>query len=282
MCDPRARRRPTGGSIVAGLVGAFPVNASPPSTAAVVSASGRTQVAGLVAAGALVPLIPAAAVFKDLPLTTLAAVLIFLATRIIHPRDLIDIAAFDRIEFALAVITLLTIALVGVDQGIAVAVALAILDRTRLTARPQLHVLGRLPSTTSWTPLSGTEHATQVPGVLVVLFATPLWYANAIHFRAQIATAIGRTTEPTNLLVLDAIGMNDIDYTGARALRQTLDQLDHDGVSFAMDRTGAHVRAGLQRSGLLHRIGQDHLFASVNEAVTTLQTHPRDGHPNPT
>ena len=69
------------GSIVAGLVGAFPVDASPPRTAAVVSASGRTQVAGL-AAGALVLLIPAVALLEDLPLATLAAVLIFIATRI--------------------------------------------------------------------------------------------------------------------------------------------------------------------------------------------------------
>ena len=42
------------GNIVAGLVGAFPVDASPPRTAAVASASGRTQVAGLAGAGALV------------------------------------------------------------------------------------------------------------------------------------------------------------------------------------------------------------------------------------
>jgi len=141
------------GNVVAGLVGAFPVDASPPRTAAVVSASGRTQVAGLAAAGALVLLIPAVALLEDLPLATLAAILIFIATRILHIHDLVDIARYDRFEFGLALITLLTVALVGVEQGITVAVALAILDRTRLTARPHLHVLGRIPSTTPpWRP----------------------------------------------------------------------------------------------------------------------------------
>jgi sulfate permease, SulP family len=89
--------------------------------------------------------------------------------------------AFDLFEFGLAVITLLAVAFVGVEQGIAVAVGLAILDRTRLSARPQLHVLGRIPGTNSWAPI-GAEQATPIPGVLVVLFATPLWYANAVHF----------------------------------------------------------------------------------------------------
>ena len=74
------------GNVLAGLVGAFPVDASPPRTAAVVSASGRTQVAGLAAAGALVLLTPAVALLEDLPLATLAAILIFVATRIVHIR----------------------------------------------------------------------------------------------------------------------------------------------------------------------------------------------------
>ena len=180
------------GSIVAGLVGAFPVDASPPRTAAVAAASGRTQAAGLGAAAAIVLLVPAAGVLKDVPVAALAGVLLYVATRIFHGRDLLAIARFDPFEFALAVITLLTVAFVGVEQGIAVAVGLAILDRTRLSARPQLHVLGRIPQTTSWAPISSPEKPVQVPGVLVVLFATPLWYANAVHFRAQLHDALAR------------------------------------------------------------------------------------------
>ena len=152
------------GSIVAGLVGAFPVDASPPRTAAVAAASGRTQAAGLGAAAAIALLVPAAGVLKDVPLAALAGVLLFIATRIFHGRDLLAIARFDLFEFALAVITLVTVAFVGVEQGIAVAIGLAILDRTRLSARPQLHVLGRISGTTSWTPISSAEQPAQATG----------------------------------------------------------------------------------------------------------------------
>jgi len=258
------------GSIVAGLAGSFPVNASPARTAAVASASGRTQAAGLGAAVAVVALVPAAGLLKDVPLATLAAVLIFVATRIFHVRDLLSIARFDLFELALAVITLLTVALVGVEQGIAVAVGLAILDRTRLSARPQLHVLGRIPDTTSWAPLSSAEGSAQVPGVLVVLFATPLWYANATHFRVQLDLARERAVGAPHAVVLDAIGMSDVDYTGSRALRETLDKLDRDHIVFAVTRAGEHVRESLSRSGLLQRIGEDSFFMSVDEAVTAV------------
>jgi len=107
-----------------------------------------------------------------------------------------------------------------------VAVGLAVLDRTRLSAHPQLHVLGRISGTTSWAPLSSAANATQVPGVLVVLFATPLWYANAVHFKAEVDRALARAEGIPKLLVLDAMGMSDIDYTGSRALRGVLDKLD--------------------------------------------------------
>ncbi len=133
------------GSVVAGLFGSFPVDASPPRTGAVVTAGGRTQAGPLGAAAVMVLLIPIAGVLKDVPLATLAAVLIFIALRLFHVHDLVAIARFSRVEFALAAITLLAVVFVGVEQGIAAAVILAILDRIRLSARPQLHVLGPRP-----------------------------------------------------------------------------------------------------------------------------------------
>jgi high affinity sulfate transporter 1 len=265
------------GSIMAGFSGSFPVNASPPRTAIVASAGGRTQVAGLSAAAALALLVPAADLLKDVPLATLAGVLIFVATRIFHSRELVAIARFDLFEFGLTVITLLTVALVGVEQGIGVAVGLAVLDRTRLSARPQLHVLGRIAGTTSWAPLSHGTKATQVPGVLVVLFATPLWYANAVHFRANVDHALTRAEGTPKFLVLDAMGMSDIDYTGSHALREVLDQLDRDHIEVAIARAGTHLSQGLARSGLLERIGAERFFPSVDEAVTSLLSKSANG-----
>lgn len=263
------------GSIAAGLCGSFPVDASPPRTAIVAAAGGRTQAAGLGAAAALALLIPAAGLLKDVPLATLAGVLIFVATRIFHVRDIIAIARFNRFEFGLAVLTLLTVALVGVEQGIGVAVGLAVLERTRLSARPQLHVLGYIPGTTSWAPLSSVSNALQLPGILVVLFATPVWYANAVHFRTELDRALTRAEGVPKLVVLDALGMSDIDYTGARALREVVEKFERDHIQFAVARAGSRLRAGLARSGLLARIGSENFFPSVGAAVSALGRDPK-------
>jgi SulP family sulfate permease len=256
------------GNVVAGLIGAFPVNASPARTAAVTAARGRTQLACLLAAVGMAAVVPAAGLLRDVPLTALAGVLLFVASRIFHVGELRAIARFDRFELGLAVVTLLAVALIGVLQGIGVAVGLAILDRTRLTARPTLHVLGRIPGTTSWVPLSASGQPSEVAGVLVLLFAAPLWYANATHFRAALDHARRRSAQKPQLLVLDALGMYDVDFTGSQALGKALDELGRDGVAFAVARAGDHLKENLARSGLLQRIGAERFYGSVNEAVT--------------
>ena len=105
---------------------------------------------------------------------------------------------------------------------------------------------------------------------MVVLFAAPLYFANAGHFRSQIDGTLDRATGILSLLVLDVVGMHDIDYTGAGVLKDVLDELDRQHVTFAMARAGSHLRENLAQSGLLQRIGRERLFPSVDDAVRAL------------
>ena len=258
------------GSILSGLFGSFAVNASPARTAAVASTGGRTQAAGLGAAVAVVALVPAAVLLTDVPRATLAAVLIFVATSIFHAKDLLRIARYDIWEFALALVTLVVVALVGVEQGIAVAVVLAVLDRTRRSARPKNFVLGRIPDTTSWEPVENPNAAACVPGVVVFFFGASLYFANAGFFRLRVHALMAQAVPAPHLLVLDAVAMGDIDFTGTRALTEMLDNLARTHVTVAVARPTPSAQLHLARSGLLDRIGRDHLFASVDEAVVAL------------
>ncbi len=257
------------GSVAAGLVGSFPVDASPPRTGAVATVGGRTQAGALGAAVVVLLLIPVAGVLKDVPLATLAAILIYVALRLFHVGDLVSIFRFDLFEFGLAAVTLLAVVLVGVEQGIGVAVLLAILDRIRLSARPQLHRMGRVPGSTSWLPTEGGAVTTQVPDVLVVLFATPLWYANAGHFHDEVEAAL-RRAPGTRVLVIDTLGMSDVDFTGSRAFGRVVTFCERDHIAFGVARVGGHLWESMRRSGLAARIGEDHFYPTVDAAVSAL------------
>jgi SulP family sulfate permease len=261
------------GSVVAGLAGSFAVNASPPRTAVVAASGGRSQLTSLVAASVVLGAAAVAAgPLKDLPQATLGAILVFVATRLFRLGDLRSILHFDVLEFGLSLVTLLTVAIVGIEQGVIIAIVLSLADRTRRTARPKDAVLGREPGTEHWIPTDVGTPTEQVPGVLVYLLYAPLWYGNADYIRLRIGELIDSAAQPVHAFVLDADGVSDIDFTGARALGELATGLKARGVTIAIARSSRLVHHDLQHSGLLTDIGRDQLFASVEDAVRAMAT----------
>jgi len=259
------------GSVVAGLIGAFPVDASPPNTAIATASGTRSQLANIMAAILVLGVVlVATAPLADLPEAMLAATLVFIATKLFRVGELRTILRFDRLEFALATVTLLTVALVGIEQGVAVAVILSLADRTRRTARPQDAVLGREPGTDHWIPADIGRPTEQLPGILVYLVYAPLWYGNADYFRLRIRHLVDAASSPVRAVIVDANGISDIDYTGLQALRELTAELRQRGVSIEIARASHLVHHDLKRGALLAQLGAGHLFASVQDAVNAV------------
>jgi SulP family sulfate permease len=260
------------GSVAAGLIGVLAVDASPPNTAIVAASGARSQLTNVLAAVLVVAvLLTLTSPLAKLPEATLGATLVFIATKLFRVGELRKIFRFDRLEFALAFTTLLVVALIGIEQGIVVAIVLSLADRTRRAARPRDTLLGREQGTDHWIPVDVGLPAEQVAGVLVYLVYAPLWYGNADHIRLRLVELVDAAADPVHLVVLDANAMSDIDYTGLQALRRLTAELDRRGVAIGVARASHLVHHELKHGSLLTELGRDHLFASVEEAVTFLQ-----------
>ena len=115
------------GGLLSGLFGGFPVNASPPRSALVAESGGRSQLAGLAAAAAIVMVAAFGEGFlKHTPEAALAAILFFVAGRIFRIGDMRDIAARSRPEFILVLVTLLAVVFLPVQTGVALAIMLSL------------------------------------------------------------------------------------------------------------------------------------------------------------
>jgi MFS superfamily sulfate permease-like transporter len=260
------------GSVAAGLIGAFAVDASPPNTAIVSASGGRSQLTHIAAAAVVLAVVLVlTGPLAHLPQATLGATLLFIATRLFKVRELRAILQFDRIEFALAAASLLFVALVGIEQGVVVAIIVSLADRTRRAARPRDTLLGREPGTDHWIPLDIGRPAEQVPGILVYLVYAPLWYGNADYLRLRICHLLDESPDPVKALILDADGMSDIDYTGLKALRDLLSELRQRDVTVGIARASHLVHHNLKHGALLEQLGVEHLFSSVAEAVAAVQ-----------
>lgn len=263
------------GGLAAGLIGGFAVDASPPNTAIVTASGARSQLTNIMAVIlVLVVVVVATAPLAHLPEAMLGATLVFIATKLFRMGELRTIFGFDRVEFALATATLLVVALVGIEQGVVLAMLLSLADRTRRSARPQDARLGREPGTDHWIPVDIGRPTEQAPGVLVYLVYAPLWYGNADYLRTRVRDLVDAATGPMHAVIFDAAGMSDIDYTGLQALRDLADELDRRGTAIGIARSSHLVHHDLKHGALLEQLGSDHLFASVEEGVAALGRRP--------
>ncbi|MGO9658444.1 MAG: SulP family inorganic anion transporter [Acidimicrobiales bacterium] len=263
------------GSLASGLMGAFAVDASPPNTAIVSASGSRSQLTNVMAAlVVLLVVLVATGPLAHLPQATLGATLVFIATKLFRARQLRTVLRYDRLEFALAVSTLVVVAVVGIEQGVALALVLSLADRTRRSARPQDTVLGREPGTDHWIPVDIGHTTEEVPGVLVYLVYAPLWYGNADYFCSRVRQLVGAATSPVRAVVIDADAMSDIDYTGLQALKDLVAELRRQGVALAIARPSHLVHHDLKHGALLQQLGGDYLFTSVESAVEALQRPP--------
>jgi sulfate permease, SulP family len=132
-------------------------------------------------------------------------------------------------------------------------------------------VLARVPGSTVWWPPGPEGRGEHEAEVLVFAPAAPLNFTNAAHVCGKIKSAIAAQHPPVKLLIIEANGIIDIDYTGSQILRRAIDELGARNIVVALARlSDERAQAQAYRTGLIGTIGPDRVFMSVEEAVRKL------------
>jgi sulfate permease, SulP family len=257
------------GSVLSGLLGAFPVNASPPRSAVVSETGGRSQVAGIAAVAIVIGLLAfGASLLQQIPNAALGGVLLFVALRIIRVRQIVAIYRQSRDEFLLILVTAAAIIVLPIEQGVGIGIALSLLHGIWSTTRARALIFERVPGTSIWWPSSSNLPGEREPGVVVAGFQAPLSFLNAYHFRRDILEALKSPPEKPRLLVLEATGIVEIDFTAAQVLSELIRRCHADGVDFAIARLESiRAQEAMARFGINALLGPDRQFRSVEEAI---------------
>ncbi|HEY4254559.1 MAG TPA: SulP family inorganic anion transporter [Roseomonas sp.] len=264
------------GNLAAALCGAFPVNASPPRTAVVAEAGGTSQFGALTAA-AIVLLLAGwgGSLLAHVPQAALAGVLLFVAQRIFRLGTMLRIARQATTEGLLVLLTAIAIIALPIQVGVAIGIGLSLLHAVWMTMHTRPVTLRKLPGTTVWWPAGDGGTGELHQGVMVVAFQAPLLFANADSFKHGVVAMIDAEDTPPALLILEASGIADIDFTAAQALTGLIGHCRASGIRFAIARLeSVRAAAALSRLGVLAALGPDHLFHSVDEAVRVLAPPP--------
>ena len=253
-------------NVAAALSGTFVVNGSPTQTQVTDSAGGRSQLAQLTtSAVVLIVLLLLTGPLASLPTAALAAVVFLIAAGLIDIDGLRRILACRPPEFTIALLTAAAVMILGVEDGIAVAIAASIIDHLRHTSRPVSSLLVKSPAG-HWQQIPVRPGGRTEEGLAVYRFGTSLYYANAGHLIDDV-TALAAQGSPLQWLVLDAAAIGDIDYTAAAVLTRAVEHLRKRHIRVALSSVLPPVRQQLDRYGISATLGRGACYDTPGEAL---------------
>ena len=266
-------------NVASGIFGGFPVAASMSRTPVAERAGARTQLCGVVGALLIVGFIVLTPNLTSyLPRSVLAAVVIVAAASLIDVRGMIWLLRVDRVDGLLSVAALLGVALIGVLQGIVVAIALSFVALVDRSWRPYRAELGQITGLRGYHDLSRHPEGHRVPGIIIVRFDAPLFFANAGMFGEWVRSVVDADAGaiPIRHVVLAAEPITDIDSTAIDEIVALDDHLAAEGIELVFAEMKGPVHDHITRYGLVSRFGPDRFAPTVGAAVDAIIGRERD------
>jgi MFS superfamily sulfate permease-like transporter len=255
-------------NVVSGLFQGFSVSSSSSRTPVAEAAGAKTQVTGLVGALAIaLMLLFFPNLVRNLPDSALAAVVISAAIGLIEVAGVRKLYRLRRTEFALSIACFLGVAVLGVIEGIFIAVGLALLDFIRRAWRPYDAVLGRVEGLKGYHDVARHPDAKRIPGLVLFRWDAPLFFANAEVFADRLRLAIASSPTPVRWVIVAAEPVTDLDTTAADVLQQLDEELAAEGVDLRFAEMKGPVKDRLKRYALFERFGADHFYPTIGTAV---------------
>ena len=253
-------------NITAGFTGTFVVNGSPTKTEMVDEAKSHTQVAQLTTAVVVaIVLLFLTKPLQYLPNCVLSSVVFLIGVKLIDVKGMREIYRLRRDEFTVALLTAIVVVVIGVEEGIVLAILLSLVLHVRRHYETTDFVLAR-NAKGQITTVAPTPGTTTEPGIVVYRFGGGIFYANAERLSEEMLGLVGGDAPP-RWLVLDAAAIDDIDFTGGKTLAELAGQLHERNVVLAICEVDDKVRRELDLFGITDKIGAEHVYETVEDAL---------------
>ena len=265
-------------NLAAGLFQGFPVSSSSSRTPVAEAAGAKTQLTGVVGALAVALLLVVASdLLKNLPTSTLAAVVIASAIGLIEVADLRRIYRIQRWEFWLSIVCAVGVIVLGAIEGIGLAIVIAVIEFLWDAWRPYSAVLGRADGVKGYHDITRYPDARLVPGLVLFRWDAPLFFANAELFHDRVLDAMASSPTPVRWLVVAAEPITSVDVTSADMLAELIEALHAAGIQLCFAEMKDPVKDKLKRFGLFERLGEAAFFPTIGVSVSRyLEIHPVD------
>ncbi|MFH0727975.1 MAG: SulP family inorganic anion transporter [Pseudomonadota bacterium] len=201
-----------------------------------------------------------------LPESVLAAVIMMAVIGLVNISGFVHAWKAQWYDGAISIIAFLcTLAFAPhLDKGIMVGVGLSLMVFLYKSMRPKVASLAR---TQDEALRCATTHGLrECTYIAMVRFDGPLIFANANYLEDQIADLMMKKKELKHIIIVSN-GINDIDASGEETLSLLIDRVRSAGVDISLSGVNEAVMAVLVRTHLKEKIGEDHIFATMEKAI---------------
>lgn len=260
---------------VSALTRGFAINGSPPRSQAADMAGGKTQLVNVymsILIGLL--LLFGSTLFVHMPVAALASVVCMVGFHLIRVQELVYIWRAHRTEFFIAMIALVGVALLGVQQGVLIAVIVSLMERLSRQYRPKDDILLRDGKLSDWAQQRIDSHhrfRSSPDGLLVYSFDGSLFFENISYFVSRLKAAIRTAKEPVRQVIVDAGAIESIDYTAVEAMKQLHRHLGIDNITLGFAHVSPQLRTQFDEYGMTNLLGKEQIFPTLNAAI---EAHP--------
>ncbi|MDH6236256.1 SulP family inorganic anion transporter [Cryobacterium sp. CG_9.6] len=258
-------------NIAGGLLGGFPISASSSRTPVAEQAGARSQLTNVVGALLIVAfMLLAPGVTAYLPSAAIAAVVIVAAAGLIDARGFIALVRMNKMDAALSLAAFAGVLAVGVIQGIVVAIVLSLGAFISHAWRPYRAELGRITGLRGYHDLSRHPEGERLPGIVIVRFDAPLFFANGGLFDDFVRATVAAAGSGIHSVIVAAEPITEIDTTAVEELLELDDFLASRGITLLFAEMKGPVKDKLHEYGLSSRFSPDRFPSTVGEAVDEL------------
>jgi len=258
-------------NLAAGLFQGFPVSTSGSRTAVAERSGAKTQLTGVTGAAVIIVMIVLVpGLFRNLPQPALAAVVITASLSLADIPGTVRLWRQRKAECLLSISAFLGVALLGVLPGIAIAVALSILNVFRRAWWPYDTELGRVQGLEGFHDVQSYPEAQHLPGLVIYRFDGPVFFANATTFRDEIRR-LSQADPPPRWILIAAEPVTDVDTTASDMLEELDQTLNDQGTSLVFAELKDPVRRKIERYGLTRTIDPRHFYPTVESAVAAFR-----------
>ncbi len=110
----------------------------------------------------------------------------------------------------------------------------------------------------------------------LVRFDGPLFFANASYLEDKINDRLIQKKDLKDIVIV-ANGISDMDASGEEVLSLLIDRVRSAGVEISFSGVNEVVMAALKRTHLLEKIGEEHIYPTMERAVCEVQEHAHRG-----